>query len=158
MTDKQQITINTVITMQYSLANSQGVVIREAASPPVKYLHGSGMLFPKLEHALENHRAGDIIKVRLLPEDAFGKRKVELLCQVPLQEFPPGEPIRVGGSVMGKGEDDEEVRFVVTEIINGIAHLDGNHPLAGQSLVFEVEVQAVRKATAEEISSGRIID
>jgi FKBP-type peptidyl-prolyl cis-trans isomerase SlyD len=158
MTDKQQITINTVITMQYSLANSQGVVIRDAASPPVKYLHGSGTLFPKLEQALENHRAGDIIKVRLLPDDAFGKRKVELLLQVPLQEFPPGEPIRVGGNVMGKGEDDEEVRFVVAEIRNGVAHLDGNHPLAGQSLVFEVEVQAVRKATAEEISSGRVID
>jgi FKBP-type peptidyl-prolyl cis-trans isomerase SlyD len=158
MTDRQQITINTVITMQYSLANSQGVVIREATSPPVKYLHGSGMLFPKLEQALENRRIGDIITVRLLPDDAFGKRKVELLHQVPLHEFPPGEHIRVGGSVVGKGEDGEEVRFVVVEIRDGVAHLDGNHPLAGQSLVFEVEVQSVRKATDEEISSGRVID
>jgi FKBP-type peptidyl-prolyl cis-trans isomerase SlyD len=158
MTDRQQITVNTVITMQYSLANGQGIIIRAATSPPVKYLHGSGMLFKKLEQALENHRAGDIITVRLLPDDAFGKRKVELIYQVPLQEFPPEEHIRVGGSVVGQGEDGEEVRFVVADIRDGVAHLDGNHPLAGQSLVFEIEVQAVRKAIAEEISSGRVLD
>jgi FKBP-type peptidyl-prolyl cis-trans isomerase SlyD len=158
MTDKLPIAINTVITMQYSLANDQGVVIREATSPPVKYLHGSGTLFPKLEQALENHRVGDIITVRLLPDDAFGKRKVELLCRVPLQEFPPGEHIQAGGSVVGKGEDGEDVRFLITDIRDGFAHLDGNHPLAGQSLVFEIEVQAVRKATAEEISSGGVLD
>jgi FKBP-type peptidyl-prolyl cis-trans isomerase SlyD len=158
MTDKQPITINTVITMQYSLANDQGVVIREASSPPVKYLHGSGTLFPKLEQALENHRTGDIIRVKLLPDDAFGKRKVELLCQASLQEFPPGEHIEVGGSVVGRGKDGEEVRFLVVDIRDGVAHLDGNHPLAGQSLVFEIEVQSVRKATAEEISSGRALD
>jgi FKBP-type peptidyl-prolyl cis-trans isomerase SlyD len=158
MTDKQPITLNTVITMQYSLANDQGVVIREATSPPVKYLHGSGTLFPKLEQALDNHRAGDIITVRLLPDDTFGKRKVELLCQTPLQEFPPGESIEVGGSVVGQGENGEEVNFLVVDIRDGVAHLDGNHPLAGQSLVFEIEVQSVRKATAEEISSGRILD
>jgi len=158
MTDKQAITHNTVITMQYSLANDQGVVIREANSPPVKYLHGSGTLFPKLEQALENHRSGDIITVRLLPDDAFGRRKVELLCQTPLQEFPPGEQIEVGGNVVGQGEDGEEVNFLVVDIRDGVAHLDGNHPLAGQSLVFEIEVQSVRKATAEEISSGKSLE
>jgi FKBP-type peptidyl-prolyl cis-trans isomerase SlyD len=158
MTGKQPITINTVITMQYSLANDQGVVIREANSPPVKYLHGFGTLFPKLEQALENHRSGDILTVRLLPDDAFGKRKLELLCQTPLQEFPPGEHIEVGGSVVGRDDDGDEVRFLVVDIRDGIVHLDGNHPLAGQSLVFEIEVQAVRKATAEEISTGRILD
>ena len=158
MADKQPITPNTVITMQYSLANDQGVVIREATSPPVKYLHGSGTLFPKLEQALENHRTGDIIKVRLLPDDAFGRRKIELLCQTPLQEFPPGEHIEVGGNVVGQGKDGEEVNFLVVDIRDGIAHLDGNHPLAGQSLVFEIEIQSVRKATAEEISSGRALE
>jgi FKBP-type peptidyl-prolyl cis-trans isomerase SlyD len=158
MADKQPVTLNTVITMQYSLANDQGVVIREANSPPVKYLHGSGTLFPKLEQALENHRTGDILTVKLLPDDAFGRRKVELLCQTPLQEFPPGEQIVVGGNVVGKGEDGEEVNFLVVDVSNGIAHLDGNHPLAGQSLVFEIEIQSVRKATAEEISSGSVLE
>jgi FKBP-type peptidyl-prolyl cis-trans isomerase SlyD len=158
MTGRQQITSNKVVTMMYSLANSQGVVIRDAARPAVKYLHGSGMLFPRLEQALENHRVGDIVSVKLLPDDAFGKRKVELLCQVPLHEFPRDEHVEVGGSVVGKSEDGEEIRFAVTDIRDGMAHLDGNHPLAGQSLVFEVEVRAIRDATSEEISQGKVLD
>jgi FKBP-type peptidyl-prolyl cis-trans isomerase SlyD len=158
MKNNQQITGNKVVTMMYSLTSSQGVVIRDAASPPIRYLQGSGLLFPRLEQALENHRVGDIVSIRLLPDDAFGKRRMELLCQVPLHEFPPGEHIEVGGSVVGKGESGEEIRFMVTEIRDGVAYLDGNHPLAGQTLVFEIEIQDIRDATAGEISQGRIID
>jgi FKBP-type peptidyl-prolyl cis-trans isomerase SlyD len=158
MKNNQQITRNKVVTMMYSLTSSQGVVIRDAARPPIRYLQGSGLLFPRLEQALENHRVGDIVSIRLLPDDAFGKRRMELLCQVSLHEFPPGEHIEVGGSVVGKGENGEEIRFMVTEIRDGVAYLDGNHPLAGQSLVFEIEIQDIRDATAGEISQGRIID
>jgi FKBP-type peptidyl-prolyl cis-trans isomerase SlyD len=158
MTEKQAIAANTVITMQYSLANAEGVVIREAASPPVRYLHGSGALFPKLEKALEKHRPGDIITVRLLPDDAFGKRRPELLCQVLLEEFPPGEHIQVGGSVVGRDANGGEVRFTVAEIRDAVAHLDANHPLAGQTLIFEIEIQAVRTATSEEISLGKVLE
>jgi FKBP-type peptidyl-prolyl cis-trans isomerase SlyD len=158
MKDRQQITRNKVITMMYSLTNNQGVVIRDAARPPVRYLQGSGLLFPRLEQVLENHRVGDIVTVRLLPDDAFGRRRVELLCQVPLHEFPHGEHIEIGGSVVGKGVNGEETRFLVTDIRDGVAHLDGNHPLAGQTLVFEIEVQAIRDATAEEISQGWVLD
>lgn len=158
MKEKQPIAVNTVITMQYSLANDQGTVIRDAASPPVKYLHGSGTLFPRLEQALENHLPGDIVTVRLLPGDAFGKRRLELLCQVPLQDFPTGEHIKVGGSVVGRDENGNEVRFTVADIKDDVAHLDGNHPLAGQTLIFEIEIQSVRTATVEEIAAGRVLD
>jgi len=158
MKEKQRIAVNTVITMQYSLSNAQGVVIRDAASPPVSYLHGSGALFPRLERALENHLPGDIVSVKLLPDDAFGKRKPELQCQVPLPEFPPSECIQVGGNVVGSDENGQEVRFTVTEIRDDIAHLDANHPLAGQTLIFEIEIQAVRPATAAEIAAGRVLD
>ena len=141
--------------MQYSLTNSQGVVVRDAGEVPVTYLHGAGVLFPKLERALEQHVVGDIVTVRLLPDDAFGKRNVDLLCEVPLDEFPPGETIEIGGSIVGKSEDGVETGFTVTDIRDTIAHLDGNHPLAGQSLVFEVEVQAIRNASDAEIEAGR---
>ena len=154
---KQHITSNKVITIQYSLTNTQGVIVREAASAPVKYLHGAGILFPKLEQALENHVVGDIVTVKLLADDAFGKRNVELLCQVPMSEFPPGETVETGGSVVGTGEDGEEIRFNVIDIKEGVATLDGNHPLAGQSLIFEVEIQGVRDASDEEISQGKVL-
>ena len=144
--------------MQYSLTSTSGVVVREAAGAPVRYLHGADNLFPKLEHELENHRIGDIVTARLLPDDAFGKRNPDLVQEVPLDAFPPGEKIEVGGQVVGAAEDGTEVTFSVTEISNGVARLDGNHPLAGQSLVFEVEIQGIREATDEEIRLRKALD
>lgn len=143
--------------MQYSLTNSQGVVVRDAGAAPVTYLHGAGVLFPKLEEALEQHVAGDIVSVRLLPDDAFGRRNVDLLCEVPLDQFPAGETIEAGGSVVGRDADGREINFTVTDIRDAVAYLDGNHPLADQSLVFEVEIQAIRNACDAEIPAGRAI-
>ena len=155
MDKPQTIGANKVITMQYSLTNAEGVVVRKARGKPVTYLHGAGVLFPRLERELESHGVGDIVTARLLPEDAFGKRDVELLHQIPLQDLPPGDSIEIGGRLIGKDEDGNEITFAVTGIEDGIASLDGNHPLAGQSLVFEVEIQGIRDATAEEIREAR---
>jgi FKBP-type peptidyl-prolyl cis-trans isomerase SlyD len=157
MTAKQYINPHKVITLQYSLHNDQGISVREAAGTPVKYLHGSGMLFPKLEQALEQHTVGDIVTVRLLPDDAFGKRDIDLLHQVPLDRFPHGENIVVGGKVVGQSEDGEEVNFAVVEIKDDMVYLDGNHPLAGQTLIFEVEVQGIRDAADDELAEGKVL-
>ena len=146
-----------VVSMQYSLTNADGVVVREATGAPVTYLHGAGLLFPKLENELESHTIGDIITARLLPDDAFGKRNIDLIHQVPLDELPSEDSIEVGGKVVGIDEDGNEVTFTVTAIEEGIISLDGNHPFAGQSLVFEVEIQAIRDATEEEIRLQQVI-
>jgi len=156
MNKPETITANKVITMQYSLTNTNGVVVREASGEPVNYLHGAGVLFPKLERELESHCVGDIVTARLLPEDAFGKRDVDLLHKVPLDELPPEDPVNVGSSITGTDEAGNEITFTVTTIEEGIASMDGNHPLAGQSLIFEVEIQAIRDATAEEIREGKV--
>lgn len=158
MADQQHITRHKVITMQYSLHNDQGISVREATGTPVKYLHGTGTLFPKLERALEQHTVGDIVSVRLLPDDAFGKRDIDLLQEIPLSSFPPGEKIEVGGSVVGRSDDGETVNFSVVEIREGVAHIDGNHPLAGQTLVFEIEIQAIRDASDDEITQGKVLE
>lgn len=154
MANNQTVTRNKVITMQYSLTNADGMVVREATGRPVSYLHGSGAIPRRLESELEHHRVGDIVRTRLLPDDAFGKRDIDLLWQLPLDEFPPGEKIETGGKVVGTDEDGKEVLFTVTGIRDGIAYLDANHPLAGQTLVFEVEIQGIRDATAEELENG----
>ena len=158
MKDSRTVGRNKIVTLQYSLTSATGVVVREAGSTPINYLHGTGKLFPKLEQELENHSIGDIVVTRLLPDDAFGKRNLDLVQEVPLDAFPPGEMIEVGGQVVGAAEDGTEVAFSITEIRDGIARLDGNHPLAGQSLVFEVEIQGVRDATDEEIRLGKSVD
>ena len=82
MPDQQHITDGKVVTMQYALTNAQGVVVREASGTPVSYVHGAGVLFARLEQALEGHAVGDIVTARLLPDDAFGKRNIELLQEV----------------------------------------------------------------------------
>jgi FKBP-type peptidyl-prolyl cis-trans isomerase SlyD len=148
---------NKIVSMQYSLTNTDGVVVREASAAPVTYLHGAGLLFPKLENELESHTIGDIVTARLLPDDAFGKRNLDLLQQIPLDELPSEDSIEVGGTIVGRDEDDLEVTFTVTGIETGIVSLDGNHPFAGQSLVFEVEIQAIRDATEEEIRQQQVI-
>ena len=156
--DKPEIiAANKVITMQYLLTNTNGVVVREARGKPVTYLHGAGVLFPKLERELESHTIGDIVTARLLPEDAFGKRDIDLLHEVPLCDLPPEDTIEVGSTITGTDEDGNEIIFSVTAIEDGIASLDGNHPLAGQSLIFEIEIQAIREATAEEIRAGKAV-
>ncbi len=144
-----------VVTLQYSLTNADGIVLREAGGKPVQYLHGSGSIPPRLEDRLATHKVGDIVRARLLPDDAFGRRDTDLLYEVPVAEFPEHEKIEVGGHVIGTDAEGNEVKFAVTEIRDGLVHLDGNHPLAGQTLVFEVEIQGIRDATAEEIGAGR---
>lgn len=155
MKEKQTVSQNKVITMQYSLTNSDGVVVREAGCAAVSYLHGAGAIPPRLESKLENHEVGDIVRVRLLPEDAFGKHDAELQCAVPLSEFPTGEKIETGGQIVGTNDTGGEVLFTITDIRDNIAYLDGNHPLAGQTLVFEVEIQGIREATPEELGAGK---
>jgi len=146
-----------VVSMQYSLTNTDGVVVREASAAPVTYLHGAGLLFQKLENELEAHTIGDIVTARLLPDDAFGKRNIDLVHQIPLDELPSEDTIETGGTVVGTDEDGNKVTFIVTGIEAGIVSLDGNHPFAGQSLVFEVEIQAIRDATEEEIRQQKVI-
>ena len=144
--------------MQYSLTNADGVVLRDAASRAVNYLHGAGTIPPRLEQELESHKVGDIVRTRLLPDDAFGRRDVELVREVPLNEIPESEQIEAGGQIVGTDQEGNEVTFAVTAINDGVASLDGNHPLAGQTLIFEVEIQAIRDATDEEIRAGKVAD
>ena len=146
---------NKVITMQYSLTNAEGVVLRDADSKPVSYLHGAGTIPARLERELGAHKIGDFVRAQLLPDDAFGKRDVELVCEVPLSEIPVAEQIEVGGHVVGTNAEGREITFAVTAINNDIASLDGNHPLAGQTLIFEVEIRDIRDATDEELSAGK---
>jgi FKBP-type peptidyl-prolyl cis-trans isomerase SlyD len=154
MKQAQTVAPGKVITIQYSLTNADGVIVREAGGKPVVYLHGTGSLPARLERSLETHTTGDIVRTRLLPDDAFGKRDPDLVCEVPLSGFPEGELIETGGKVVGTDDAGAQVVFTVTGIRDGVAQLDGNHPLAGQTLVFEVEIQGIRDATTEEMDHG----
>jgi len=145
-----------IVSMQYALATADGIVIREATERPIRYIQACGTLLPKVEAALEGHRVGDLVRVRLLPNDAFGKRDPDLVHEVSLEELPPGERIEVGGQIVGTRDSGEQVTFRVIDVADGIVKLDGDHPLAGQTLIFEVEIQGIERASEEQILAGKV--
>lgn len=150
-----RISTHSLVSLQYSLSTGSGARIRAASGkPPIQYVHGCGNLFPKLETALEGHGVGDIVHARLLPDDAFGRRDTELLHEVPIEALPPGEDLAVGNTLVGQDEQGQEIGFRITAIEDGVVKLDANHPLAGETLIFEVEIQGVRAATPEEIEQA----
>ncbi|MFA7386743.1 MAG: FKBP-type peptidyl-prolyl cis-trans isomerase [Thiohalobacteraceae bacterium] len=142
------------VSIQYSLTTANGVPIRAAAGKAVHYVHGCGSLFPKLEAALEGHGVGEVLHVRLLPDDAFGRRNTELLHEAPLADIPAGEEIAPGRILVGQDEDGNAVNFRVTAIDDDMIKLDANHPLAGETLIFEVEIQSIQNATPAEIAEA----
>lgn len=146
---------NSVVTLNYRVTTPKGVEVDDGKEPLI-YLHGGhDDLFPKLEEALDGKTIGDTVTVRLHADEAFGEYDPELVQIEPLDKLP--EEIEVGMELEGEAtdeDDDEVIVYRVTEINGDEATLDGNHPLAGQALVFTCTVAAVRPATAEELANG----
>lgn len=142
------------MTLAYTVVDADGNVIDEGKEP-LSYLHGGyNAIFLPVEAALHGKSVGDSIAVKLQPADAFGEYDPELVNLVPVEELP--EPLSVGMQIEGTPEGaGEEERFfaTVTAIAEGRAVLDGNHPLAGISLVFACTVQEIRPATAGELAA-----
>ncbi|NML42634.1 peptidylprolyl isomerase [Ramlibacter sp. G-1-2-2] len=145
---------DTVVTLQYKVADSNGRLIEQSKDPMV-YLHGGyENTLPKIEEALEGQEAGYQVTLALEPEDAFGQRDEALLRVIPKSEFPPG--VKVGGQLEGRTDDGTPHVFHVMKIKGQEVHLDGNHPLAGKSLKFTLMVTGVRMASGEEIEHRHV--
>jgi FKBP-type peptidyl-prolyl cis-trans isomerase SlyD len=145
---------NTVVTLKYNLLDPDGAMLDEG-NDPIVYLHGGydGVFLP-IEAALEGKSIGDSVMVKLQPNDAFGEYDFDLLQIEPVENLP--QPLKVGMMIEGETEDGFEegaVFYTVTEIADGKAVLDGNHPLAGMALVFTGTVIDIRPATSEEIDN-----
>ena len=148
-----QIGKDTVVELHYQLFDTDGELI-EKTDEPVEYLHGGyGGMFPAVEKALEGKSVGETAKVRLTPDDGFGERDDELLHIEPRDKFP--DHVEVGMQFEGTGnESGDTIVYTVTEIADGKVVVDGNHPLAGQTLHMECTITGVRPASAEEVSHG----
>lgn len=145
---------NKVVALTYVLRNEKGEVV-EMHDLPVSYVHGSGAdLFPKIERALEGHAVGDAVSVTLAPEEAFGQPNPKLRFTDDLESAPP-ELRRVGTEFEARNANGESVMLHVTAIADGKITVDANHPLAGQTVTFEVTVRDIRDASAEEVRAGR---
>ena len=148
-----QIAKNTIVTVTYQLSNLAGEKL-EDGSEAVSYLHGGyDGIFPTVEEALEGKKIGDDLEIIMEPEYAFGEYEAELIRSEPRHLFPA--EIEKGMQFEGAAEGtDEFMLYTVTEITNDTVIVDGNHPLAGQTLKFNCHVTDVRAATEEEITHG----
>ncbi len=148
-----QIAKNSVVTLDYKVHDSDGNLIDEGSRPLV-YIHGGyDGIFPRIEEELHGKEVGATLKVKLEPEEAFGEYDAELVNIETRNLFP--DQIEVGMQFeRGGNEDEEDMLFTITEIAGDKVVVDGNHPLAGMSLVFACTVTEVRLATAEELAHG----
>ena len=149
-----QIAENSVVTIHYTLTNSEGEVLDSSqGQEPLAYLAGASNIIPGLENALTGKQVGDKLDVTVEPEDAYGPLREELVQKVDHENFQGIDDIQVGMQFMAQAPWGEQPVTVMAVEEDGIT-LDGNHPLAGQTLTFAVEVMAVRSATDEELQHG----
>jgi len=142
------------VTLTYRITDSGGQTV-EQNDLPVGYVHGTGSgLFDKVEQALDGHVSGDSVEVTLSPDEGFGAHDPELTFTDDLDNVPP-QFRQLGAEVEMVNDRNEPRSFHVTRIADGRLTVDGNHPLAGQTVVFHVQVLEVRDATPEEITAGR---
>lgn len=148
---------NQVVTIHYTVtdAASNEVIDSSEGGQPMVYLHGHQNIIPGLENALEGKAAGDKLNVEVGAADAYGEYSEERVQQVPLEAFEGVEKVEPGMAFTAQTEHGP-VSIVVTEIKDDVATVDANHPLAGKSLKFDVEVAEVREATVEELEHGHV--
>jgi FKBP-type peptidyl-prolyl cis-trans isomerase SlyD len=143
---------DTVVTLKYLVKDSDGNMVDEG-SELLTYLHGGyGGLFAAIEEVLEGKVAGEQVAVRLQPEQAFGEYDADLVDMEDQGVFPEHIEIGMQFERMVEGDPDATQLFTITDIADGKVMLDGNHPLAGVTLVFACTVAGVRPATAEEVA------
>ena len=138
------------VVLRYELLDREGELLESSEEgEPMEYTHGAEEIAPALERALTGKQAGDKVKVTLPPEEAFGAIDPELIVSVPRSEIPPELPLSVGEYLPVELEDapedlaDEEVEFRIVEVGEEEVVLDANHPLAGETVTFALEVVSV---------------
>lgn len=144
-----------VVSIHYTLTDNSGNVLDSSAGrDPLVYLQGVGQLIPGMEEGLEGKGAGEKMQLKISPEKGYGLHDANLVQEVPLSAFG-GQDVKPG---MQFEAGNEMQRFIVTvkEIGTETVTVDGNHPLAGVELNFDVELLDVREATEEEISHGHV--
>ncbi len=147
---------NRVVTLHYTLRDDQGSVIDSSSGRgPLSYLHGKGNIIPGLEQALAGKAAGDKLDVTVAPAQGYGLRDERLVQIVPRHKFGEVTDLAPGMQVRATGAQGPRLVTVV-RVDRDFVTVDGNHPLAGRTLHFSVEVAEVRKATHEEVSHGHV--
>jgi len=145
-----------VVTLHYTLTDNDGKVIDKSEDGSFAYLHGASNIIPGLEDALAGKSAGEEMSVSVSPEQAYGVRDESMLQQVPKNMFEDAAQIAVGTQFHAQGPNGEMLVVTVLEVEEEHVVVDGNHPLAGVELNFDVKIIDVRDASEEEVEHGHV--
>ena len=149
-----QITRDCVASFHYVLKDETGIELESSAgSDPMTYLHGHGSLLPGLESAMEGKTVGEKFTVTLMPADAFGEHRTDSEQRVPISQLKGGRNWKPGMQAVIHTEQGHQ-QVTVLKVGHTMATVDTNHPMAGKTLVFDVDVAEVRAASVEELAHG----
>jgi FKBP-type peptidyl-prolyl cis-trans isomerase SlyD len=151
---EQRIARDCLVTINYRLSDAETGTDLDAspADEPLGYVHGRGQLLPGLENALAERGVGDAVDITVPANEAYGEHREEMVMKVPRSQF--GFDAQVGGVVQAQLPDGRSHHLMIVDVQDDGVTLDGNHPLAGRSLHFQVTVEGVRPATPEEIAEA----
>ncbi len=151
-----QIAQNSVVAFHYTLTNDAGEVLDSSEGrEPLTYLHGAGNIIPGLEKQLEGRTTGDKLQAKVAPEEGYGEVQPQLVQEVPRDAFQGVDNVEPGMQFQAQTQGGP-LMVTVTQIDGDTVTVDGNHPLAGQSLNFDVEIAEVREASDEEVEHGHV--
>lgn len=145
---------DTVVKFNYTLTNDKGETLDQSRGEPLAYLHGHHNIIPGLEKEMTGKAAGDKFKATVKPEEAYGEYIAEAVQEVPRANFQGVDSIEVGMQFQSQTDDGHVMLVTVKDVNDEVVVVDGNHPLAGVELTFDVEIVEVRAATADEIAHG----
>ena len=146
-----------VVTIAYNLTDESGALIDSAThDQPFAFLSGQGQILPRLEEKIGTMLIGGKNKVTLEPVDGYGEYQEAAIQSVPRKEFPGDTEIKEGMSFVANSPDGHQMPFVIKEIAGEEIKIDFNHPLAGKTLNFDLELLDIRDATQEEKSHGHV--
>ncbi|QEM81109.1 MULTISPECIES: FKBP-type peptidyl-prolyl cis-trans isomerase [Halomonas] len=151
-----QIAQNSVVAFHYTLTNDAGEVLDSSEGrEPLTYLHGAGNIIPGLEKELEGKSTGDKLVAKVAPAEGYGEVQDQLVQEVPRDAFQGVDNIEAGMQFQAQTQGGP-LMVTVTKVEGDTVTVDGNHPLAGQTLNFDVEITDVREASQEEIEHGHV--
>jgi FKBP-type peptidyl-prolyl cis-trans isomerase SlyD len=145
-----------VVTLNYTLKDNDDNIIDKSDDGSFCYLHGASNIIPGLENALTGKTSGNELSVSVAPEEGYGPRDDARIQEVPRDAFPPDITIEPGMQFNAEGPDGQAVMVTIAKVEDSTVTVDGNHPLAGVTLNFDVTITDIRDASAEELEHGHV--
>lgn len=140
-----------LVKLNYSVRNKEnGELLDSNKDKPFTILIGGNQIIPGLEKALIGKKAGSKFSVEIQPKDAYGDRNNSLLQEIPKEQFS-GIELKIGMSLFGQGNNGETIQVTVNDIGEDSVIVDYNHPLAGKTLLFDIDIISSREASESEI-------